>query len=108
MTNPNEPVEIDVTELAAHQHRLADVVIRTGNAHEASGTPLNPDAFGAFGYFMALDCAKVISEGADTLRVAHEAAEDHHQQVGIWVADLEATEGKNAKLFRTGPVMRDG
>lgn len=105
--NPNDQVEIDVTELAAHQHRLADVVIRVGNAHEAASTPLNRDAFGAFGFDLARDCATAMSEGEETLRAAHEAAEEHHQRVGLWAQDVDATEGDIAKLFRTVPVMRD-
>jgi hypothetical protein len=107
MTSQNEQVEIDVTELAAHQHHLADVVIRVGNAHEAAGVPLNPDVFGAFGRSLARNCAESMAEGEETLRTAHEAVREHHRKVGIWVQDVDATEADIANLFRAVPVMRD-
>lgn len=107
MTTPNEQVEIDVVELSAHQHRLADVVISVRNAHEAADTPLNRDAFGAFGHFLAGDCAEAMSDGREMLLAAQEAATEHHRKVGTWAQDVDATESEISGLFSTAPEMRD-
>ena len=107
MTSQNEPVEIDVAEVRAHQRQLADVLNAVRTASEAADTPVTRDAFGAFGFFHADECAAAVSNGAEMLLAAQEAAEHHHQQVGIWAQDVDATESDIKKLFSTGPVMRD-
>ena len=107
MTNPNEPVEIDVAELSAHQRRLGGTADRTQAAYEASTAPVHQDAFGAFGAFLAGQCAAAAAGGSEMLAAAHEAADEHRQKVGIWARDVDATEGEIAALFSTRPVMRD-
>lgn len=107
MTNPNEPVEIDVAELSAHQRRIGGVVDRTRVAHEAAAAPVAQDAFGAFGFVLAGQCAAAAAGGSEMLAAAHDAADEHRQKVGIWARDMDATEGEIAALFSTAPEMRD-
>lgn len=107
MTDLNEPVEIDLGELGAHQRRLGGVVDRTRAAATAADAPVSRDAFGAFGFLLADHCAVVAAEGSEMLRAAHEAADEHRQKVGVWVRDVDATEGEISALFSTAPEMRD-
>jgi hypothetical protein len=107
MTDPNEPVEIDLAELSAHQRRLGGVVDRTRAAAAAADTPVSRDAFGAFGFFLADECASAAAEGSEMLHAAHAAADEHRQKVGVWVRDVDATEGEITALFSTAPEMRD-
>jgi hypothetical protein len=103
MTNPNEPVEIDVAELGAHQRRLGGTVDRMRAASDAANVPVNQDAFGAFGLFLAGQCAAAVAGGSEMLATAHEAADEHRQKVGIWARDVDATEGEIAALFSAAP-----
>lgn len=102
-----EPVEIDVSELLAHQGRLGGVVDRIRTAHAAGGAPVNQDAFGAFGLFLAGECAAAAADGLEMLGAAHEAADELRQKVGVWARDVDATEGEITALFSTAPEMRD-
>jgi hypothetical protein len=103
MTNPNEPVEIDVAELSAHQRRLGGIVDRTQVAHAASAAPVSQDAFGAFGLVLAGQCAAAAAGGSEMLAAVHEAADEHRQKVGIWARDVDATESEITALFSTAP-----
>jgi hypothetical protein len=107
MTDPNEPVEIDVAELGAHERRLGGVVDRMRAAADAAGTPVSQDAFGAFGFVLAGQCAAAAAGGSEMLGAAHEAADEHRQKVGVWARDVDATEDEVAALFSTAPEMRD-
>jgi len=107
MTNPNEPVEINVAELGAHERRLGGVVDRLRVAVDAGQLPVNQDAFGAFGFFLAGQCSAAAAGGSEMLVAAHEAADEHRQKVGVWARDVDATESEIAALFSTAPEMRD-
>jgi hypothetical protein len=106
MTDPNAPVEINVAELTAHQQKLGAVVDRVRIAREAAGAPIGRDAFGAFGYFLAEDCATAATDGSEMLAAAHDAADELCQKVGIWARDVDAREGEIMALFSTAPEMR--
>jgi len=107
MTDPNEPVEINLDQLRQHQGRLDGVGDLIRAAHDAAGAPVGGDAFGAFGFVLARDCASAAAEGAAMLLAAHEAADEHYQKVGVWRGDTAATEGEVTALFSTAPEMRD-
>ncbi|TDV47838.1 hypothetical protein [Actinophytocola oryzae] len=100
-------VEIDVRELRAHQGRVADVADRIDAAHRAAGAPVGRDAFGIFGYFLAIECADAAAEGLDMLGAAHEAADDHRVRVGVWAGDVDANESDITDMFSTSPELRD-
>lgn len=102
-----EPVEIDVGELLAHQGRLGGVVDRVRTAHAAADAPVNRDAFGAFGFYLADKCAAAAAEGREMLGAAQDAADELRQKVGVWARDVDATEGEITALFSTAPEMRD-
>jgi hypothetical protein len=102
-----EPVEIDVGELLAHQGRLGGVADRIRAARAAAGAPVNQDAFGAFGLFLAGECAAAAADGREMVGAAHAAADELRQKVGVWARDVDATEGEITAMFSTAAEMRD-
>ena len=102
----DDEFEIDPAELSAHQQRLGDVVDRIRTAHDAADDPLDSQAFGAFGVFLATDCAKSQRDGTDAIAVVLEAAREHYQNVGAWVSDLDTRELDIAGMFSTAPEAR--
>jgi hypothetical protein len=99
MTDPNQKVDINVDELREHRDHVHGVVDGIAAAHDASHVTIGHEAFGAFGYFLAAECATAAAEGTAMLGVAHGAADELHQNLGIWAADSEATEGEITELF---------
>lgn len=95
--------EIDPAELSAHQRRLGDVTDRVRTAHDAADDPLDGHAFGAFGVFLAAECASAQRDGADSVRVVLDAANEHYRAVGAWVNDLDTRELDIAGMFSTAP-----
>lgn len=100
-------MEIDLGQLRAHQSRLDDVTDLIRAADDAAGAPVGGEAFGAFGFVLARNCASVAVEGAAMVQAAHEAADEHRQKVGVWRDDTSATEDEVTALFSTAPEMRD-
>jgi hypothetical protein len=107
MTDPNEPVEINPDKLEQHRQQLGKVLDPIKAAADAADAPVSRDAFGAFGFFLADEVAGAAADGSEMLRAAHEAADELRQKVGMWVRDVDATEGEIMALFSTAPEMRD-
>jgi hypothetical protein len=107
MTDPNEPVEINPDKLKEHRQQLGKVLDPIKAAADAADAPVSRDAFGAFGFFLADEVAGAAADGSEMLRAAHEAADELRQKVGLWVSDVDATEGEVMALFSTAPEMRD-
>jgi hypothetical protein len=98
MTDPN--VVIDAEEMGVHQTHLAALTDRITTARDAARTTLSPDAFGVFGGGLADDCIKSQQEGADTLQIALDAGNVHHDNVGAWKKDLATNELDLVAMFR--------
>jgi hypothetical protein len=101
-----EEFEIDPAELAAHQRRLGDVADRVRVAHDAADDPVDKGAFGAFGVFLATDAAQSQRDGADAIRAGLDATNEHQQNVGAWVDDLDTRELDIASMFSIAPEAR--
>jgi hypothetical protein len=99
MTDPNV-VKIDADEMGAHQKHLAGLTDRITIARDAARTTLSPDAFGVFGSGLAAECVQSQQEGADTLQVALDASNVHHDNVGAWRKDLATNELDLVAMFR--------
>lgn len=99
MTDQNV-VKIDGDELVAHQKHLAGLTDRITTARDAARTTLSPDAFGVFGSGLADECVQSQQEGADTLQVALDASNVHHDNVGAWSRDLATNELDLVGMFR--------
>ena len=95
--------QIDPAELAAHQQHLGGVTDRIRTAHGAADESLDQGAFGGFGIFMAIDCARSQRAGADAIRTVLEAADEHSRDVGAWANDLDTRELDLRALFSTAP-----
>jgi hypothetical protein len=104
----DDEFEIDPAELGAHQQHLGDVIDRIATADGAADDPLDEEAFGAFGIFLATDCAQSQREGADAVRAVLDAARRHHQDVGAWVNDLDTRELDVRSMFSTAPEAHRG
>jgi hypothetical protein len=102
-----DPVEIDLTELNNHRQLIGEVVDQIATARDAAHAAVGRDAFGAFGYFLAEECATAAAEGTEMLAAAHDAADELHRKLGLWAQDTQATEGEISALFSTAPVMRN-
>jgi hypothetical protein len=102
----NDEFDIDPDELSTHRRRLGDVIDRIRTAHDAADDPLDKEAFGAFGIFLATDCAQSQRDGADAIGIVLDAANEHQQKVGAWVADLDTRELDIAGMFSTAPEAR--
>lgn len=99
MTDPNV-VHVDADGMAVHQIHLAALTDRITTARDAARTTLSPDAFGVFGGDLAAECIQSQQEGADTLQVALDASNVHHDNVAAWLRDLETNELDLVAMFR--------
>lgn len=96
----DQPVVIDAEEMGVHQTHLAALTDRITTARDAARTTLSPDAFGVFGDDLAAECIQSQQEGADTLQVALDAGNVHHDNVGAWRRDLDTNELDLVAMFR--------
>ncbi len=99
MTDPNV-VNIDADELDLHQKHLAGLVDRITTAREAARPTLTPDAFGVFGGQLAEECVQAQKDGAETLQIALDMGNVHHDNVGAWKKDLATNELNLTGMFR--------
>ena len=93
-------VRIDADELGTHQKHLAALTDRITTARDAARQTLSPDAFGVFGGPLADECIQSQKDGADTLQIALDAGNVHHDNVGAWKKDLATNELDLVAMFR--------
>jgi hypothetical protein len=101
MTDPNQKVDIDLDKLRQHRDHVHGVVDGIAAAHEASHVAVGQDAFGAFGYFLATECAAAAAEGTEMLGAANDAADELFRNLGAWAKDEGHTEEEITALFST-------